>query len=88
MNIVPRLSTASIGSMPWAPTVSSTSRAVIPSGFPAYAMAGIVQPQREIDVAELYDCFSINTILQYEDLGFAEVPPDVLDVGSAVPYDA
>jgi acetyl-CoA C-acetyltransferase len=36
----------------------------------AYRMAGI-QP-RDIDVAEVHDCFTISEILAYEDLGFAE----------------
>lgn len=40
------------------------------SGPAAFADAG-VKPD-DIDFAELYDCFSINTILQYEDLGFVD----------------
>lgn len=38
------------------------------SGPAAFRMAGLTPA--DIDFAELYDCFSINTILQYEDLGF------------------
>src|SRR5712691_7889667 len=38
----------------------------------AYAMAGISNPAREIDVAECHDCFTITEIVNYEDLGFAE----------------
>jgi acetyl-CoA acetyltransferase len=38
------------------------------SGPKAYAMAGITH--REVDVAMLYDAFTINTILFLEDLGF------------------
>ena len=34
-------------------------------------MAGIVDPSREIDVAECHDCFTITEIVNYEDLGFA-----------------
>jgi acetyl-CoA C-acetyltransferase len=37
----------------------------------AYAMAGIGDPRREIDVAECHDCFTITEIVNYEDLGFA-----------------
>jgi acetyl-CoA C-acetyltransferase len=36
----------------------------------AYAMAGISEPAREIDVAECHDCFTITEIVNYEDLGF------------------
>ena len=36
-----------------------------------YAMAGITDPFREIDVAEVHDCFTITEIINYEDLGFA-----------------
>jgi acetyl-CoA acetyltransferase len=38
------------------------------SGPRAYAMAGI--GPKDVDVAELYDAFTINTILFLEDLGF------------------
>lgn len=38
------------------------------SGPAAFAQAGM-EPD-DVDFVELYDCFSINTILQYEDLGF------------------
>ncbi len=37
----------------------------------AYAMAGITDPRRQIDVAECHDCFTITEIINYEDLGFA-----------------
>jgi acetyl-CoA acetyltransferase len=45
-----------------------TVTAATESGAKAYAMAGL-KPQ-DIDVAELYDAFTINTILFLEDLGF------------------
>ena len=45
-----------------------TVTAAAESGARAYAMAG-VQPN-DIDVVELYDAFTINTILFLEDLGF------------------
>ncbi|MFC6723309.1 thiolase family protein, partial [Halobium palmae] len=38
----------------------------------AYEDAGIEDPLREIDVAEIHDCFSISEIVEYEELGFAE----------------
>ncbi|WP_295374332.1 thiolase [uncultured Pseudacidovorax sp.] len=47
-----------------------TVTAAVESGARAYAQAG-VQP-RDIDVAMLYDAFTINTILFLEDLGFCE----------------
>ena len=52
-----------IGQMP-----DLTVTAARESGARAYAMAG-VRPS-EIDVAELYDAFTINTVLFLEDLGF------------------
>ena len=48
----------------------------------AYAAAGISDPQKEIDIAELHDCFSITELVTYEDLGFSkrgEGWKDVLD---------
>jgi len=36
----------------------------------AYKQAGITDPRREIDVAEVHDCFTITELLNYEDLGF------------------
>jgi len=40
------------------------------SGPRAFAAAGM--SPSDIDFVELYDCFTINTILQYEDLGFVK----------------
>jgi acetyl-CoA C-acetyltransferase len=37
----------------------------------AYDQAGIQNPLREIDLAEVHDCFTITELLIYEDLGFA-----------------
>lgn len=47
-------------------------------GFPAtrkaaamaYKQAGITDPLRQIDVAEVHDCFTITELINYEDLGF------------------
>jgi len=36
-----------------------------------YEMAEIRDPFKEIDVAEIHDCFTITEIINYEDLGFA-----------------
>jgi len=36
----------------------------------AYEQSGIKDPLKEIDVAELHDCFTITELLTYEDLGF------------------
>ena len=38
----------------------------------AYAMAGISDPMKEIDVVQLHDCFTLTEMLSYEDLGFCE----------------
>jgi acetyl-CoA C-acetyltransferase len=38
----------------------------------AYKMAGITNPIREIDIAEVHDCFTWTEITNYEDLGFAQ----------------
>ena len=38
----------------------------------AYRKAGIENPVKQIDVAEVHDCFTIAEIMAYEDLGFAE----------------
>ncbi|WP_049987487.1 thiolase C-terminal domain-containing protein [Halobellus rufus] len=38
----------------------------------AYEQAGIDDPLKELDVAEVHDCFSISEIVEYEDLGWVE----------------
>ncbi len=38
----------------------------------AYAAAGIDDPVKEIDFAEVHDCFTITELLNYEDLGFCK----------------
>jgi acetyl-CoA C-acetyltransferase len=39
----------------------------------AYQEAGITNPRKEIDLAEVHDCFTITELLTYEGLGFS--PP-------------
>ncbi len=56
---------ANISSMP-----DLTVTGALPSGREAYAMAGL--GPADIDVVELYDAFTINTILFLEDLGFCK----------------
>lgn len=41
------------------------------SSAKAYAMAGIADPRREIDLAEVHDCFTVTEMLIYEDFGFS-----------------
>jgi acetyl-CoA C-acetyltransferase len=38
----------------------------------AYRQAGIRNPRKEIQVAEVHDCFTITELVDYEDLGFSE----------------
>ncbi len=40
------------------------------AGKAAYAEAGITEPFKEIDLAQVHDCFTITEMLIYEDLGF------------------
>jgi acetyl-CoA acetyltransferase len=56
---------ANISSMP-----DLTITGALESGRQAYAMAGLAA--KDIDVLELYDAFTINTILFLEDLGFCK----------------
>ena len=46
----------------WKPTIHAAEA--------AYRQAGISDPFRQIDVAQLHDCFSLTELLSYEDLGF------------------
>jgi acetyl-CoA acetyltransferase len=56
---------ANISSMP-----DLTITGALESGRQAYAMAGLTA--QEIDVVELYDAFTLNTIVFLEDLGFCK----------------
>jgi len=46
----------------WKPTVHAARQ--------AYEQAGIADPAKEIDVAQVHDCFTLTELLTYEDLGF------------------
>ncbi|MDO8276216.1 MAG: acetyl-CoA acetyltransferase, partial [Serpentinimonas sp.] len=62
------------GTACWNRQISSmhdlTVTAASESGRQAYAMAGV--GPKEVDVVELYDAFTINTLLFLEDLGFCQ----------------
>jgi acetyl-CoA C-acetyltransferase len=52
------------------------------AGARAYAAAGITEPRRQLQMAEVHDCFSIAEAVTMEDLGFSapgRVIHDVLD---------
>ncbi len=48
----------------WKPTIYAAKQ--------AYAQAGITDPFKQIDVAQVHDCFSLTELLTYEDLGFCK----------------
>jgi acetyl-CoA C-acetyltransferase len=48
----------------WKPTVWAAQD--------AYRQAGIDDPRRQIQVAQVHDCFTLTELLSYEDLGFCE----------------
>lgn len=60
----------------------------------AYKQAGIKDPFKEIDVAEVHDCFTITEIINYEDLGFCErgkgthlIREGVTGIGGSLPVN-
>ena len=62
------------------------------AGARAYASAGVTDPRRQIDMAEVHDCFSITEAVLMEDLGFSasgraihDVLDGVFDRGGALP---
>ena len=48
----------------WKPTIYAAKQ--------AYEQAGITDPFKQIDVAQVHDCFSLTELLTYEDLGFCK----------------
>ena len=50
----------------------------------AYRQAGIKDPRREIDFAEVHDCFTIVELFTYEDLGFCQRGEGARLVGEGV----
>jgi acetyl-CoA C-acetyltransferase len=44
---------------------------LVTSSRKAYEMAGIKDPRKELDLAEVHDCFSITELVIYEDFGFS-----------------
>jgi len=53
------------------PSMSAWPQATV-AAEEAYEQAGIDDPVKELDVAEIHDCFSISEIIEYEDLGWVE----------------
>lgn len=52
------------------------------AGLDAYRQAGVTDPRKEINMAEVHDCFTPTELVIYEDLGFSErgqAWQDVLD---------
>jgi acetyl-CoA acetyltransferase len=69
----------------------TTTEAVV-SGRTAFEMAGITP--RDVDVAQLYDCFSITVLMTLEDYGFCEkgrvagfVADGAIEVGGRLPLN-
>ncbi len=48
----------------WKPTVYAAQQ--------AYEQAGITNPFKELDIAQVHDCFTLTELLTYEDLGLCE----------------
>lgn len=72
------------------PSLTSTAAAV--SSAKAFEMAGV--SPRDVDVAEIYDCFTITALLTLEDYGFCAkgdggkfVEDGALEIGGALPLN-
>jgi acetyl-CoA C-acetyltransferase len=60
----------------------------------AYAQAGITNPRKQIQVAQLHDCFTLTELLSYEDLGFCakgsakeHIASGVFELGGELPIN-
>jgi acetyl-CoA C-acetyltransferase len=60
----------------------------------AYAQAGITDPRKQIQVAQLHDCFTLTELLSYEDLGFCpkgsakeHIASGVFELGGELPIN-
>jgi acetyl-CoA C-acetyltransferase len=68
---------------------------IVESGRMAYEEAGITDPRKEVDIAEIHDCFTITEVLICEDLGFTprgkykgDIEAGTFDLGGEVAVNA
>ncbi len=68
---------------------------IVKSGQMAYEEAGIKDPRKEVDIAEIHDCFTITEVLICEDLGFTprgqykkDIEAGTFDLGGEVAVNA
>ena len=68
---------------------------IVKSGRMAYEEAGITDPRKEVDLAEIHDCFTITEVLICEDLGFTprgkykeDIEAGTFDLGGEVAVNA
>ncbi|UCG81992.1 MAG: acetyl-CoA acetyltransferase [Dehalococcoidia bacterium] len=68
---------------------------IVRSGQMAYEEAGIKNPRKEVDIAEIHDCFTITEVLICEDLGFTprgkykeDIEAGTFDLGGEVAVNA
>lgn len=68
---------------------------IVRSGQMAYDEAGIREPRKEVDIAEIHDCFTITEALICEDLGFStkgkyreDIEAGTFDLGGEVAVNA
>lgn len=72
----------------------TTIRENVHAAQEAYRQAGITDPRRQIDLAEVHDCFTPTELILYEDLGFSErgkgwqdALSGVFDLGGELPVN-